>query len=1196
MPPVRLILAALSAAICVLGQGTDLGTIRGTVTDASGASIPTASVVVTDVATGISRELRTNEEGVYEATALKSGEYKIRISASGFNTLELSGVVLRPAETARADARLQVQSARETVVVQAEAPLVQTDNPTIQGTLSNYTMVNIPRDSRDFQSFLYLNPNVTQSGASDSGAFKFLGAQSYGASFSLDGQRSTGAGFGQPTSAQPSLETIGELTILSNNFTAEYAGIANVRVITKRGSNSYHGSLFYNNRNSALAAWTLTDKINLANFTPSPARPNYPDPYFNLNEFGGSFGGPVPKLKNTFFYLAYERRMLNSPVYIRSTTLPHPTLWTGDFSRLTDSAKPLVGALSLTPEEVLQYTVNGSGERFIRIPDRLMSPYPRALIQNYFPTASTDAPINATNGRLVDFATSQPGRTRRHLGTIRIDHDFSDRDRIYGVYNGQANDSLSSFVVAPFEGLGMTMNERTNDTLAISETHLFSSTVINEVRGGFNRQPTFRRSNQTLREFLQQIGFNEGDIAAYGEVVTPLALDTYGHPAINFGTGFQNFTNGGRNTYRPTDQNLFTLGDTLSWITGRHTIKAGIDLVHNYVYDGFTSGRGSPRGVINYTGRGIDAWARFLTGQAANSVTFVNEFRPPMEVTNWEQGYFIQDDFKISPRLTLNLGLRYEIITPFVESNDLLVNLDTTYVSPTGRKGRFIIPSEKTLQYLNPIWIDYGYATADQVDVGRALVNPDYNNLAPRIGAAFRLTDSTILRGGWGIFYPTSAAQGIRDPLATNSFQVARTKNNVAESPISPWPRVMTGGRLNPLSGQPGGNWVPFDLQQPRIQQYNVTVERELGWKTALRLSYLGSQMKGLISGIDANMIPPSDTPFGTTIGDGVTACDPDEENCALSPADLARRPFPEFGDYIIAFGNNGHGRSHAFQAEVNRRFSGGLHFNASYTLLDQKSSAPDTGNSSLGGTAYNQFRPDSDFGEDAFTSRHRFITYGVVETPYGRGRHYGADIPQWLDYIAGGWDFSWQGFVKSGTPFTPFWYCDNCGGGGAAFPGNIGAGSVDAVGDFSGGWRPTVSGNAQVKSGDRIWNPDAFGPPPTGAGLFDDPGVAVRNLLRGPGTWGLNAGIRKVFALGERARAELGADVNNLFNHPLLSPDNWGIANLGNFTMGVNAKTLQPEIASVTRNADFGRLIASYAQEGIDARRAVRLRLRITF
>jgi hypothetical protein len=393
------------------------------------------------------------------------------------------------------------------------------------------------------------------------------------------------------------------------------------------------------------------------------------------------------------------------------------------------------------------------------------------------------------------------------------------------------------------------------------------------------------------------------------------------------------------------------------------------------------------------------------------------------------------------------------------------------------------------------------------------------------------------------------------------------------------------------LSGQPGGNWVPFDLKQPTFQQYNVTFERELGWRTAVRASYLGSRMSGLISGVDVNMLRPSDQPWGTTTGDGVTPCSPGDD-CDLSDADRARMPLPGLGTYLTAFGNRGHGRSHAMQLEMNRR-AGVFTFNASYTLLDQKSTAPDTGNSSLGGTAYNQFSPDSDYGTDAFTSRHRFITYGVYQTPFGRGRRFGSDMPKVFDYIAGGWEVSWQGFAKSGTGFTPFWNCDNCD---PVFPGNIASGAVDAVGDFSGGFRPVVTGNHDVQSGDRIWDPAAFGPPPMGAGLFDDPSVTVRNFLTGPGTWGLNAGVRKVFGFGERVRAELGADINNLFNHPLRSPDNSSIAWLGNFSLKVNPTTLRPEVDQLVRNPDFGRTFNSFAQENIDSRRAVRLRLRIVF
>ena len=1183
----------------IWGQGSDLGTIRGAVTDDSGARIPRVAVTITDTGTKAQRETVTNDLGEYEAAGQKSGTYTVSFTAQGFSTVQVGPVTVRPSEITRIDGRLTVGQTTETVTVTAEAPMIQTDNPTVSGTLTNQQVTSLPRDSRDYFSFLYLNPNVTQ--AAGSGSFKFIGAQSYGASFSVDGQRTNGGVFGEPTASQPSLETIGELTVMSNNFTAEYAGVANVRVTTRRGTGEYHGSLFYDNKNSALAAWNLNDKNAKGGFTPTAAVPEYPFPYFNQNEFGGSFGGPVPKIKQTYFFAAYEKLFRNSPVFLRNTRLPHPSLLAGDFTTIDDAAKPAVpGGVTLTSAEIAQNTLNGQGLIFTKIPQRLMNPTVGNFVQKYFPNVSTAAPINASNGRLVEYATNLPGRTRRDLGTLRVDHDFTDSDRIYAVYNVQAVTSATSPVVSPFIPLGLTQNERRNDTLSISEIHMFTPTVINEARGGFNRVPNLRKSNNTMREFLQNIGFDGSDIDAYGAVIGAPTLDTFGHAAVNLGSTFQAFTNGGRNTYRPLDQNLITFGDTITWVTGRHAIKAGADWVRNAAVDGFTSGRGNPRGVINYTGAGTAPLSRFLMGLPANTVSYVNQFRPPMDVHNWEQGFFVQDDFKIHPRLTMNLGLRYEIISPFTENNDLLVNFDPTFAGADGKKGRFVIPSSKTLEFVDPRFISYGIVTADELDVPRSLVRTDYGSIAPRIGMAWRVTDKTVLRGGYGLFYPTAAAQGIRDPLATNSFQVGLTKRTTENTALQGWPGAvhgispMSGGEVNRLSQTISANWVPFDLKQPRIQQYNITVEHEIGWQTGVRVSYLGTLMQRLISGSDANLLPPSDTPFATTTGDGVTPCTPDDGDCDYSDADRSRLPYPNLGSYQTAFGNFGHGRSNAFQTEVNRRFSQGFTFNASYTYLDQKSTSPDTGNSSLGGTAYNQFDPSADYGMDAFTSKHRFISYGVVESPFGRGRRFGADMHKGLDAVVGGWQISWQLFAKSGTGFTPFWICDNCD---PIMPGNVGSGSLDATGGFYGTtMRPIVSGDPNVKSGDRLWDPSAFDLMPLGSDLFTNPNVAVRNLLSGPSTYGLNMGLKKIFRFGEKVRLELGADANNILNHPLLSPDAYDIGALGNFTLKVNPTSLKPEIQSVERNPDFGRLLSSYDQEGVDSRRTFRIRLRLTF
>src|SRR5581483_8364002 len=193
-------------------QGTDLGTIRGTVTDASGGVVPSASVEVTDLATNTVRKLMTNNEGNYEAAALRAGDYKVMVSASGFANAEITRITLRGGDVQRADARLQPAGTNQTVMITAEAPLIQTENPTISSTLDNREITELPRDSRDIYTFLYLNPNIAQ-GAGD-GSFKYLGAQTFGASYSLDGQRSNGGIFGEPTSSQPSLEAVGELTVL----------------------------------------------------------------------------------------------------------------------------------------------------------------------------------------------------------------------------------------------------------------------------------------------------------------------------------------------------------------------------------------------------------------------------------------------------------------------------------------------------------------------------------------------------------------------------------------------------------------------------------------------------------------------------------------------------------------------------------------------------------------------------------------------------------------------------------------------------------------------------------------------------------------------------------------------------------------------------------------------------------------------
>ena len=1229
----RRLLSLLTVLVWVAGgstnlhaQGTDLGTVRGTVTDSTGALLPNAQVEITDLATMTSRKVLTDEHGSYQVTALPSGRYKATISSAGFATATVSNIVLNGSDIVSADAALR-SSTSVNVEVTTEAAAIDTQDQTISETLPSRAIIDLPRDSRDIYSFLYINPNISQADAP--GNFKFLGAQSYGASFSVDGQRSNGGIFGQATASQPSLEAVGDLNVLSNAFSAEYAGVANIRVTTKRGGAQYHGSIFYNNKNSALSAWTLADKDTLANFAPTVFQPKFNKPFVNITDVGGSIGGPVSHVKKTWFFTAYEHNSTAEPSTASSGTLPHPSLLSGDFSQMTPTSRPPIGTAVLTPAELAQDTVTTIDPvthvatiRFNQIPSRLLNPVTTKLISLYFPKVGTSAPINPSLGTVSPrYTTSIPGSSFQDEGTLRIDHDFSDSNRIYGVYHGSGQNRALSPVVNVFTGLGLSQTDRKNDTVSLSYTHIFSAHIVNEARGGFNKQHLYTHSNTTLRSFLQSIGFADSDISTVGSVLGPSELDTRGHLAVSLGR-FQAFSNGGRNTDRPADQNLATFGDTLTWTIGRQNLRIGADFVRNQAVDGFAVNRGNVRGLVTYSGTGATALSHFLQGLPADSVSYVNTPRPPMDVHNWESGYFVQDDFRVNARLTVNMGMRYDLITPFIEKNDLLANLDPNYVNPTTKQiGRFIIPSQKTLTYLDPNIVAFGYVTADQsgLGVGRGLVRTDRTGFGPRIGLAYQVFPKTVLRGGYGLYYPTSAAQGIRDPIATNPFNQGRTKRGA----LGAWPTGATSGSTTPFTGgtvagfgnTPSANYVPVDLKNPRIQQWNATVERELSWQSSVRFSYIGAKETGEIVGHDLNEIAPNDNPFGTTTGDGITPCDPlNNGDCAYSPADNARLKIPALGDYVTGFGNVGHSLTSSFQAQVQRQ-TRGVMFSIAYTFLDQKSSGLDVGNSSLGGDAYNPFQPDSDYGPDSFVSRHRIVAYGVFDLPFGRGRAYGANSSRLLDAVVGGWQGTTNLFWKTGTGFTPFYVCDDCD---PVLPGNVASGTLDAVGDFNAtSVRAVITGDPRAGAASGFqWKPASFQLPSMGGNLYTQAGVASRNALYGPSTYGINLGVHKTFAITERIGIQLGADVNNVLNHPMLSPDvNDGggcegcFSNVGSFSLSVDQSKLgtpgnQPKIlpidttdpAQFTPNPDFGRLFRSYEQEGITSNRTIRLRGRITF
>jgi hypothetical protein len=438
------------------------------------------------------------------------------------------------------------------------------------------------------------------------------------------------------------------------------------------------------------------------------------------------------------------------------------------------------------------------------------------------------------------------------------------------------------------------------------------------------------------------------------------------------------------------------------------------------------------------------------------------------------------------------------------------------------------------------------------------------------------------------------------------------------------------GGVANGFGNTPSANYVPVNLVNPRLQGWNLTYERQLARQSSVRLSYIGGHQSGQILGVDLTELAPSNNPFGTTTGDGVTPCDPsgnqaDGAACAYSPADLARIPFPLLGDFITGFGNVGRSNTNSFQTQFQHQETH-FTFSIAYTYLSQNSSGLDLGNDSLAGQVYNARDPQSDYGVDSWVSHHRVVAYGVYDLPVGRGRRFASDASRVEDLLIGGWQTTFNMFAKSGVGFTPYWDCVDCD---PVVPGNVASGTLDAVGDFGApSVRPNIISNPTKGAAKGYqWNYAAFGLPNiTGSDLFTQTGAAKRNALVGPGTYGVNLGIHKVFQATNRFAVEIGADINNVFNHPMRSPDAGyaysGSENgpaysaLGYFNTLVDQTPSAPggqqpallpmesynnpdgnTVANIGNTyGNFGQNYQTFGQEGVSGNRVIRLRARITF
>ena len=1069
-----LVALLVTSALAVLPSAaqTTLGTIRGTVFDPQQNIVPGVTVVVMDEATTVSRETQTDAAGLYEISNLRPGTYTVTASLSGFKKVQRTGIALRAASVALADIHLDVGGIESVVTVSAEGQNnITLESQAIARGLDEQQLRDLPRNSRDVQDFLTLNPNIV--GGFD--GIQFLGGRTYGASYIQDGQPSSAGIFGELSNAAPGLDAISEVTVLSNSYSAEYGGLAGVIVSTKRGANKFHGSSFSDFNSNEMNALTYAQTLNgVSRSDPNADTHDY--------RFGASLGGPLVT-NRTFFFGNYEGSRLKALGGGSQAVVPTAAMRTGDFSGATFVVRdPLTG---------LQFSGN-------QIPAERIDPAARRIVDFFFPLP------NQTTTAAGGFGTYRqilPLSRDRDRADLRIDHELTGKDSLFvrASWQGRNPDAFTFESTGATGGGGLTnlgLLDRSSKavTLATGWTRIWSGSVVNEFRGGYSLDSRNRRSRFIAGDFGPMFGID----------VPSLAATAPGFPQFQFTASPRpsSIQDQRQNTFRDLRQASFSLSSSTSWLSGPHSMKFGGIYTRNYAKDGYSTGANNSKGQYNFSGFATgNSFADFLLG-LPNTVVEQRNTRgnKPMDTFSNDWALFVQDDWKVGPRLTGFLGLRYEVVGAFVDRNDIYANFVTT------DGGHHVVPNSQIATLLPPGAVELGRTLlAEQEGVGRALIKTDRNNLSPRVGFAYRLDNrnKTVLRGGFGIFHPTGAAQGARDIMSRNPFRYSITnRRGTLQHGFT------TGTQTSSLSF--GNQGIQLDLESPDIYQYNLTAERELPGDLGLRVSYIGSTMRKLLVHHDYNTVKASAVPLGNV----------DED-----PEAHARLPFPLYGTFMDITENAGEGQFNALQIELQRRFKSGFAVNAAYTLAGSDSNAPDSGNSTIGVVQYDPYDIEKDRGPDPNVVKHRVVMNSTWRIPVGRGRRVGGGLPLWADAIVGGWTMSAIFQARSGPNLTPFYTNSE---NDPVFPANTGRG-LDGVGQFGEAWRPDVTGNPNVGgTRDQFFDVTAYKLPAPGT-----LGTAKKGSLKGPGTWIVNLGVYKDIIRTRGMNVEFTALLDNALNHP---------------------------------------------------------------
>lgn len=1076
------IVAALLAGGPAAAQST-FGSILGSVRDGSGQSVVGATVNLVNRGTTAQRSATSDQTGDYSFVNLEPGSYEMTIEASGFQTTQFRGLDLQVRETKRVDAALKVASQAETVLVEGSmGAVVTTDVSSLTETKTTRELVDLPvaLESRADGSTSPISTLTTQPGIQTdaSGALAIAGATPALLSYTLDGISSVNVELSGPIAELfPSFNSIAEIHVNESNNNAEFSGVSDVSTTSRSGSNNLHGGIFENHGNSAFNA----------------GNPFTGKPKLIMNDFGGFLGAPLslPKLYNgkdkTFFFLSYEGLRLPKEVPIVQS-VPSAAMRNGDLcSYLTNQGVTQIHQPDGTP---------------IACDSVPISPLAANALKYLFPLPNTGGASDYANNFVTNFATP----ISSNQGDLRIDQKLTSNQTIYARVSyknrqvtaspGDPNRWYSSCSVL----CGPLANPEQDAGLTVAHNYTISPTLFNEVRAGFNGMHTSANINGDNQTLLNNLG-----------LVLPNGVSLPPATAVpNFSIlGFQ--PTGGVNPYLQKSF-IFQILDNFTWTRGKHTFKFGGDFRRmsdhdDNVFGSWRFGQYGFNGSSSVESTIGDPYAAFLLGYP-DYTYFAQVVNPNMNGLGYSYAVFAQDDWKITPSLTLNVGLRYEIHPPLrdVQGNtaDFLPDWTGT-VNGQQVTGAVVIPNEDAQKWTNPAFVSSiaptPILTAKQAGLPEKLRYTDMKDLGPRIGFAWRPlhNNKTVIRGGFGRFIEAPLGFSLLSGWAVSSSSVQFFGNDYDSSgnPILSFPSPFPGD-LNTSGGQSFYYAFPVKYKDPTVMQWNLSFERDLGFNTGLRLSYVGSHGSHLETMVDLNQVHPNTTGYS---------------NQAV--------PFPLWG-VIQSVYNGAESNYNALTAEVHKRFSNGLEFQSSYAftrdLSNEAGAAPASFVGAGGSWVTDRFHLGLDYGNVAYDRRHRFLTTYLYDLPFGHGKKFLNQSNGFVDAALGGWEVAGVVLVQSGPFLTPY----------QASSDPSGTNMINVVGLT----RPDVVSGVSAygnRSTTNYLNAGAWAIPADNIGRF---GNAPVGGIAGSGTKSVSLSVIKSVSLGETAKFQFGAQISNLFNH----------------------------------------------------------------